>query len=453
MVGESVITSRRTAEAIETALLACLLIITASATLIESYAYRYAGIILVVYGFYRYARFQGKPLVTWGEWLCIGWGCYAIFRFVAQFLFQNDHPVGDADLLYVIPLVFPILGFVLFLCWDKLELTIGIYFGLALTALASTTRYLSIFRGETVRPLIQHNQIHGAVSCGLILIAAIFWILHYSLGDGSSRRYRHYAFTVGSIVSILCLIGIYGAKSKGVWLALALTYPLLLLLMMVWLRPKAIAVIVVASAVLIAGGLYVISESLKHTAGPTVVATVALEEKLKNGAPFEQAVSSTIDDPTTPISMDERLQLWHNAWEIYSKAPVFGLGNEWAVLWVDTHYRAVKYSMMHNGYLEILVRYGLVGIAVFSAMLFAFIQMIVRAKKTGNAPPVALACYLIMTFFFGMTLLSNSNNRLPIGESFMLLSSAFAIACGLRNSVSIGRKRPLLRGCCRDSMP
>jgi O-antigen ligase len=438
----SVNLERRFVEAIISGTLACLWIATSSATLVESYAYRYSGIILVIFGFYQYARGQRKPSVIWGEWLCIGWGCYAISRFFAQYLLQTDHPIGDADLLYVMPLVFPILGFSLFLCWESLEATIAAYFGVALAALLLTTHYAAIFRGETVRPLIQHNQIHGAVSCGLILIAATFWILHYALAAKASKRYQRYAFSVGPIVSLLCLIGIYGAKSKGVWLALACTCPVILLLMAAWLRPRAIALILIAFAVVTAGTLYEISGNLNTTAGPTLAATIALEKKIATGTALGPAVETSIDDPTTPISMDERLQLWANAWEIYSKAPIFGLGNQWIILWTHAHYKGVKYTMMHDGYLEILVRYGVEGVGVFSAMLFAFTREIARATQRGKAPPVALPCYLVMTFFFSLTLLSNSNNRLAIGESFMLLSSAFALACGLRNRLSLHERRP-----------
>jgi O-antigen ligase len=138
----SVMLGSRGIKAIASISLACLWILTASATLVESYAYRYTGIILIIFGLYRYALTKQRPVVTWSEWLCIGWGCYAISRFAAQFLLQKDHPVGDADMLYIMPLVFPILGFALFLCWDELETVFAVYFGVALTALALTTHML-----------------------------------------------------------------------------------------------------------------------------------------------------------------------------------------------------------------------------------------------------------------------------------------------------------------------
>jgi O-antigen ligase len=270
----------------------------------------------------------------------------------------------------------------------------------------------------------------------LILIAATFWILHYTLSNKQSKLYRPYAVVVGPMVIVLCLIGIYGAKSKGVWLALGCTFPVLVFFMIGWVRSKAVILVLLVSTIVVGAGLYAVSSNLQRTAGPTLSATVALENKIAMGAPVGPAVASAIGDRSTPMAMDERLQLWSNSWELFSTAPILGLGNEWVVLWTHTHYTAVKYTMMHDGYLEILVRYGIVGMVVFAAMLFFFVRAISRATRMGLVPRFALPCYLTMSLFFALTLLSNSNNRLPIGESFMLLSSAFALACGLKMHAS-----------------
>jgi hypothetical protein len=43
----------------------------------------------------------------------------------------------------------------------------------------------------------------------------------------------------------------------------------------------------------------------------------------------------------------------------------------------------------------------------------------------------ALLAYSMVTLFFLGTILSNSNNRLAIGESFFFVFSAVAFACGI----------------------
>ena len=67
-----------------------------------------------------------------------------------------------------------------------------------------------------------------------------------------------------------------------------------------------------------------------------------------------------------------------------------------------------------------------------SVMLGSFIVYVWRARRAGIIPPAACHAYLVCLFFFALTILSNSNNRLDVGESLALGSSAFAYACSLR---------------------
>ena len=92
-------------------------------------------------------------------------------------------------------------------------------------------------------------------------------------------------------------------------------------------------------------------------------------------------VSNTISSTNTPVSMDERLQLWSNSWEVFSSAPVFGWGSKWLERWYQTRYAHIQYTLLHNGYLEILVRYGLFGAAVMAFILGVFIRAVWRARK------------------------------------------------------------------------
>ena len=413
-------------------LFVCLWVITASATLIENDAYRYAGMVLVAYGANRYLTMYPRPAVGWLGWLCVGWGSYALGRFLLQYLLVADHPTGDAELLYAMPLVFPSLGFAMFVCWAKMQRVIAAYFGVTLATLLFTTRYQAIINGETARPLIQHNQIHGAVCCGVIMIAAVFWFIHCRTCPTVSRRLRAYAGVVAPLVGALCLLCIYGAKSKGVWLALGCSAPFLLFSIIGWFRSKIGLLFIVCLAVLLAGGVYLVRENVEKTAGPTFVATIGLYQDITAGEPIGAAVAARIDSRATPTAMDERLQLWSNAWELVASAPFFGLGNAWERRWHQTHYTAVDYNAMHNGYLEILVRYGAFGIVVLSVMALVFLRQVRHAARTGLIPRAASQSYLLVQIFFAFTLLSNSNNRLAIGETIIMLSFAFALACNLR---------------------
>jgi O-antigen ligase len=407
-------------------------LVVMSASLIESYAYRYAGVLLLLISLMFYARSAPRPSIDWRGWLCFAWGLYAFLRFTIQFVFQSDHPIGDRDALFLMPLIFPPMAYSLFLIWPHLEKLIAVYFGAALIILLTKTPFTAIAAGETVIPLIQHNQIHGAVCCGMIFIGAVFWLLYYLTNGANNRPLRLYATILSPLICVLCLIGIYGSKSKGVWLSLVPILPILMVMIVRSLRPRLAVIIVVLFCALFGGGLYVVRHNIDRTAGPTIAATLAMLDGAETTEPIGDAVSRSIKSGDTPISMSARLQLWSNAWELFSKAPFFGLGSEWLTLWPHTRYPNVGYTFMHNGYLEIVIRHGLFGALALSVMLASFCNSVWRAASLRIIPRPAMFAYLLILLFFSMTLLSNSNNRLVSGESLSILTAAFALACQLK---------------------
>ncbi|OCJ08550.1 hypothetical protein A6U86_28120 [Rhizobium sp. AC27/96] len=407
-------------------------LVVMSASLIESYAYRYAGVLLLILSLISYLRSSSRPSIDWRGWLCLAWGTYALLRFSLQFALLSDHPIGDRDLLFLMPLVFPPLAYALFLCWSHLERLIAVYFGFALIVLLWGARVSEVAAGNTVIPLIQHNQIHGAVCCGMIFIGTVFWLLYY-LTEGAGRRtMRIYASVLSPLICLLCLIGIYGAKSKGVWLSLLPVLPILAFLTLRSLKQRLAVPLVLASLALLAAGAYAVRDNIDHTAGATVSAALAMFKDAGTTEPIGQAVSRSIESGSTPLAMSERLQLWSNAWELFSTAPIFGWGTEWLTRWPHTRYPNVGYTFMHNGYLEILIRHGIFGAVVLGAMLTCFCASVWRAANRGIIPRHAMYAYFLILFFFSLTILSNSNNRLASGESLSILTAAFALACELR---------------------
>jgi hypothetical protein len=91
--------------------------------------------------------------------------------------------------------------------------TIAWFFVTALAMLLSTTRFRAVAAGETVRPLIQNNQLHGAVCCGMLFIGACFWLIHYAGEIHTDCRIARLSYWVAPMVMLLFCI--YGAKSKG----------------------------------------------------------------------------------------------------------------------------------------------------------------------------------------------------------------------------------------------
>ena len=414
-------------------LLGCVLwLLVASPVFVERDTYRYAGAILAIIALFHYLGLKDRPRTNWLGWLCMAWGTYVVLRFVAIYLMTRD--LGASDWLFAFPFFFPILGVAFSLYAAQLERIVVAFFSVALVMLAATTHFERIFSGETVVPLIMNNQIHGAVACGLILISASFWLLHYMTTKSSKPAFARFAYIAAPVIIVICFVAIYGAKSKGVWLALVVTLPIVGLVALTYLRRKMGLVIIVCAAALLIAGVYAVRHNLDKTAGPTVAATISLLEGIKQGSDFSGVVSGTIESTTTPVSMDERLQLWYNAGELIFSAPVFGWGNEWLERWRQTRYAHVQYTLMHNGYLEILVRFGAFGAVVMTAILAALAASVWRAFRSGFIPRAAFHTYMLGLFYFALTLLSNSNNRLAIGESLALLSSAFACWCNMQLS-------------------
>jgi O-antigen ligase len=415
----------------------CLLwLLGVSPLLIESDAYRYASLILIFIALFYYLREPNRPRTNWLGWLCIGWGLYVTVRFAFIYVTTPHHDIGASDWLYAFPFFFPILGVAFALYEKEMEKIVGAFFLIALAILGATVSIdvAKIASGVAVRPLIMNNQIHGAVACGLILVASSFWLLHYLTSPSGNRIIARVAYVVSPIIMMLCLVAIYGAKSKGVWLALAFTLPLLALVSLNYIKFRAAVVMVVCATVLLLAGVYVVRQNIERTAGPTTQAAISMIEDVVNGHGVSQTVTQTIAFSDTPGSMDERLQLWSNAWEVFSAAPVFGWGNQWLERWYQTHYSGVPYTLLHNGYLEVLVRFGLFGALIMTVILVGLASSVWRASREGIIPRAAMHTYLVCLFFFSLTLLSNSNNRLAIGESLALTSSAFACWCSLRLS-------------------
>ncbi len=404
--------------------------------LIESDAYRYASLILIVIALIYYVREPNLPRTNWLGWLCMGWGLYVILRFAFIYLKTPHHDLGASDWLYAFPFFFPILGVAFALYETEMEKIITAFFLIALCMLVVTVAIGTpqILSGEAVRPLIMHNQIHGAVACGLIFVATTFWLLHYLTSSTAKRAFAHFAYIAAPIIMVFCMIAIYGAKSKGVWLALGITLPLLAIAALRYIKVRAAVLMVGCALALLIAGLYAVRHNIDQTAGPTAQAAFSMIGDVVSGHDISQTMAQTIASTATPTSMDERLQLWSNAWEVFSAAPILGWGNQWLERWHQTRYTDVSYTLLHNGYLEILVRFGLFGALVMATILVCLAKSVWQANREGIIPRTAMHTYLVCLFFFSITLLSNSNNRLAIGESLALISSAFACWCSLRLS-------------------
>lgn len=400
-----------------------------SAPILESDSYRYAALLLIGTTF---VWFKPNLSLLKRDWLanaCLAWGAYALLRFLFGLIVDGEK--GASDWLYAFPLFFPAVGIALYSSRKHVETVFAIYFPIALAALLISTDYRLILAGDDrISPLFHNNLIHGAIGCGFLMIGAFYWLLHAWETGKLERRSGSWIFAVATLIIALCLFNIYGSKAKGVWLSLVLVGPLMLASLLLYANRRRAALVGAVVVALIAAALFVGGDDIWRFAGPTYEATARIETEIAAHGAWD-AVATAIASKDTPESMSERLQLWANASEVIAQAPFFGAGNHWLTLWNSTTYASVPYTLLHNGYFEMLVRHGLFGIIVFAILATGMYSRVFAAWRAKLISLSALLAYSMVTLFFLGTILSNSNNRLAIGESFFFVFSAVAFACGI----------------------
>ena len=112
-------------------------------------------------------------------------------------------------------------------------------------------------------------------------------------------------------------------------------------------------------------------ENIWASIGPSVESAYWIIGEAQRTGSLSDAVQAAVASGQVPPSMNERLILWSNAMETWSHNIVFGNGILWEKVFLQGHYKDVGYNILHNGYFEIAVRYGLVGLA-FYGLLFAW---------------------------------------------------------------------------------
>lgn len=404
-------------------------IIMASAMLIESDAYRYASIFLVITALTTRMELVSRVSHDWLARMCYAWSAYVLLRFFYGIIFWGER--GTSEWLYAFPALFPVIGVILYAQRRYIYRAATAFIVLSLVALVATVDYSIFDSGSRAAPLFHHNPIHAGVGCGMIFICSVFWLLYSAEAEKLQGVWKWPMVAVGIMTASLSLLGALGAQSKGVWLALAATALFVVILCGFYfrgrLRMASIGILAGASAAISA----LVYPYVQHVAGTTSSALAALIENAISTGTLTEAIRISINSPSTPNSLAERLQLLFNAIELIGQSPWIGWGNLWLEKWRDTTYSHVPYTIIHNGYLEILVRHGIIGIGF--VLVFATISalVILRSLRRGNIFLSTAFFIYTISFYFFSTIATNSNNRLAIGESFFILVGASVFALSL----------------------
>lgn len=409
-------------------MVALLFVVLISAMWIENDSYRVAAGILVLSGIGIYVFEDFRPSIGWMGVACIAWAVYVLARLAIIYFGNTTNSMGRSEGIYLLPALYITVGYMMFLYRRLLWPLVLLWLAISLVLVAGTIDWLSFYNGGIHKFLFMNNTIHSSVAGGLIVIAAINFAAY--VGRTLHIRLQRWLLEATAFVLVATTaIGLYGARSKGVWLALAAA-SLVQLLMSIRFNISKPALfkggLLAAALAVFVGSFALTNWAAIDKSYDSSIGVVA--KALASGHPLA-ALREAIGSSTVPEGTNIRLKLWHNAIEVWSRDVLFGNGIAWRDLYAHTRYADIGFDVVHNGYLEIGMRYGFFGLGFF-AMLYGWsILKARRAVQRGLLPTEAYRYHVVSIVFFFGTILTNSNNRLAIGETFMLTAAAFGFYC------------------------
>lgn len=274
------------------------------------------------------------------------------------------------------------------------------------------------------------NRNYAALACGLSLIAITAMIAHLSAADHIRMSWRIGA--IGGLALIFLAEGIFLAmlQSRTAYAATALGLAIWCgLVMRAGLRgaDRRVGFIVpIAMAVIAAAGVMyyfpLIGERLS-AGGSTAIYMKEMYELLRG---------NTVDASAMSTTGAERLQLVAVALDLIRQRPWFGWGPDASqLITLFSPYPDIRdLTQFHNGYLQVLVSFGLVGgglcMTLFAVVLWAAWKRRRPVSYDRLAPPLFAACVALVAY----VLLTNVTESIvfvkPVGTICMFLA---ALAC------------------------
>ncbi|WP_198174182.1 O-antigen ligase family protein [Mesorhizobium xinjiangense] len=407
-----------------------------SAVWLETDTYRYVDLALIGLGLWVYYLTSDRPFPSIGAmgWACCFWAAYVVFRYYWSDRVHPDNTGGSAEGIYLFPILYITTGYIFELYRDRAAQIAWIFMLVSLVMLAVSLDVPQILASaatskQQIDFLFHYNPIHSSVGGGLILIAAFCFLMDLAGRYDIDRRVRYGGIALACLVMILALLGIVGARSKGVWIALVATLPFAILAVLAATRGRVRLWLIVAACAGAAIGAALFAKRIMLVIGPIISSAWQIVERVASGEPLSSVVLKAIESGHLPLTFDLRLQIWWNAFSIWQKDWLFGQSLYWENLWQQTRFGHVGYELMHNGYLEVAIRFGLLGLAFYTVLFgWAAYQVLCCVRRGLINRNLGLMFALSMVFFL-VSMLSNSNIRLAVGESYMLVAGAFGFCC------------------------
>lgn len=403
-----------------------------SAVWTETDAYRYTALLLLLAAIIYYAWIDyflpDKPLIGLPGLFCIGWAAYVGARFAYDYTVYPERGLGTSEGIYLFPMAYATFGYSLWLFVRRPFILATAFVLASFLVTLYTLDVSSLLSLERANTALHNNPIHAASANGFIVLCMIPYIGYVLRRRDLSAPLRLALIAIAAVTFLVGLANICSLWSKGVWLALAVALPLQTLLINFThgARKALIAMLVLVAVALV--GAAMAWDSMWHVAGKTFEAAGILVEDA-SGEGVMPSVDEAINNEALPLSFRERLMLWTSAFLIWERSPVFGSGVSWEHFWNNRAYPEAHYNLLHNGYLEIAIRYGLLGLSFYAILYGWATRRVWQACKRGLIDIAAFQSYLPILVFFCGLIFSNSTIRLALGESYMMLAAGVGFYC------------------------
>ncbi len=404
-----------------------------SAVWFESDTYRVAGGLMVLAALFHYFRSDlytySKPLVGLVGFACMAWALYVMARMGFDFAARPGKGFGTAEGIYLLPIMYPTFGYALYLFVRRPFQAVVAFMVISLAVLLLSTDYRLVFRGYQALVSLHNNSIHAANASGFIMICSAAFASHVVHRHELHPTVRKVLIALAAVTFAFAGLNVITLISKGVWVALVISL-LPLIAGIAWnKRNLRGSVIAMAVFVLVAAGAGIFHDRVRSVGQRTAASVISLVTQISSGSSLSDSVSYTIAAPGTPTGVRARLMIWSNAAEIWARHPVFGSGIAWLDNWESRKYKESRYTLLHNGYLEIAVRYGITGLMFYAFLFMWSLRMVRKAANANLIDVTAYHAHLAAMIFFAISLFTNSNNRLAFGETYIWFAVSFGFYC------------------------
>lgn len=416
------------------ALTTALILALVSSIWVESDAYRYAlGILLLgTMAYYLRVEVWQSDRIRVGPvgLVALCWGIYIIARYVMVALAEDQWSLGTAEGIYILPAIYITAGYGIYLMRPNPRWLVTSFIIVTSFVLAGGFGAVTANVRSATNAVFANNTIHMSFGLGFALTMHLHFLLYFRKQLRDLTLVPWLSYGLCTLNAALCLTYIILLNSKGVWLAVGTMLAVMLAVTLI--GPKRVNkrnLLMIAVTLLAVGVATTLAFSrLERVAGRTADSAMALSHDMVLDG-VGPALVNAAENQSVPQSMRTRLQLIVDAWSMIEERPLLGHGPGWLARWDQRQYQQHDFINLHNSYLEVLVRYGWLGLALYGLMFAWALYQAARAQRERLVGPATVPIALAILVYFAVGAATNSHIRLAQGESFMLMFVAFGGYC------------------------